>query len=51
MAVRTQTAGPGDIWGSLEDGPEDEWQDLSDIELRERRELAAQDRVDRDAER
>lgn len=50
MAVRTPTAGPGDIWGSPEDGPEDEWQDLSESELSVRRELAAQDRVDRDAD-
>lgn len=51
MAVRKPTAGPGDIWGSPEDEPEDEWQDLSEGELIERRELAAQERVDRDAGR
>lgn len=49
--MRIPTAGPGDSWGSPEDELEDEWQDLSESELNERRELAAQERVDRDAER
>lgn len=46
MAVRIPTAGPGDLCGSPVDDPEDEWLDLSDDELAERRTLCEQMRVD-----